>query len=109
MPLDHEQALRRHIDHREVGVNALIDHVKKPLGAALLFGVRGLRQDRMAPELTIKCGPEKDTNLHGVKRDFCSGVVPASRRRPGDHDFTMTSATKFVVAKSCPRASNWNN
>jgi hypothetical protein len=32
------------------GLHLLVDHVKKPLRAALLFGVRGLRRDRIGPE-----------------------------------------------------------
>jgi hypothetical protein len=36
------------------------------------------------------------------------GGRPGERQRRND-DFTMTSMTKILVAKSRPRASNWNN
>jgi hypothetical protein len=65
------------------GLHTLVDHVKKPLRAALLFAVRGLRHNRSGLEQTINSGPEKgansrrDTRLASPPR----GVVPANRDR----------------------------
>ena len=82
--------------------------VRKLPEAALSFGIRGLRKKQSAPEEISKRGAEKARKFAAVVPVASMAVVPANAGAR-DVDFTMTSATKILVAKSCPRASNCNN
>jgi len=92
------------------GLYTLVDHVKKPLRAALLFGVRGLRHNRSGLEQTINSGPEKGANSRRDTRRASPRSRPGEPRPLAMEDgITMALATKLPVAKSRPRASNRNN
>ncbi len=92
------------------GLDLLVDHVKGLLWAALSFGVRGLCRDQSAGNRSSTPAPRKPQIR---SRDPHRAPVG----RPGEcrddrcnaNGSTVTFATKILVAKSLPRASNWNN
>ena len=77
------------------------------LEAALLFGLRGLRLTNWRRKRSQARGGESRKLAELVRGAFPGG--PPANAHVRDDDFTVTSATKILVAKSCPRASNWNN
>jgi len=77
------------------------------LEAALLFGLRGLRLTNWRRKRSQARGGESRKLAELVRAAFPGG--PPANAHVRDDDFTVTSATKILVAKSCPRASNWNN